>query len=253
MPFPDGRTRAPNVMVGRPDRASAYYGDLMEIVLIRHGEPEWVRDGINIDNPPLTERGVRQAAAMAEFLRDEHFDEVYCSPLVRARQTAAPLFEALGRSEQIAPWLEEIRNPIWHGTPQEKAQAAYDEQRARVSHDRWRGIEGGEHVADFVERINAGCALFMEERGVRRQETELPMWHLDDVDRRIALVAHAGTNSVTICRLLGIPATPWEWDRMVIQHASVSRLRSFEMGDGHTFSLTRLSDTEFLPAADRTV
>ena len=93
----------------------------MEIVFIRHGEPEWVREGRNVDNPPLTARGVRQAEAMAVALAGEHFDEVYCSPLVRARQTAAPLFAALGRSETIDPWLEEIRNPIWQGTPQDVA------------------------------------------------------------------------------------------------------------------------------------
>ena len=27
----------------------------MEIVLIRHGEPEWVRDGLAVVDPPLTE------------------------------------------------------------------------------------------------------------------------------------------------------------------------------------------------------
>ena len=26
----------------------------MEIVLVRHGEPEWVRDGLNVVDPPLT-------------------------------------------------------------------------------------------------------------------------------------------------------------------------------------------------------
>jgi broad specificity phosphatase PhoE len=29
----------------------------MEIILVRHAEPEWVRDGFSIDDPPLTERG----------------------------------------------------------------------------------------------------------------------------------------------------------------------------------------------------
>jgi len=225
----------------------------MEIVLIRHGQPEWVRNGLNVDNPPLTELGRRQAAAMADYLRAEQFDEVYCSPLVRARETAAPLFDVLGRTESIDPWLEEIRNPIWNGTPEEKAEQAYREQRQRASHARWGGLEGGENVADFVDRINTGCSLFLQERGVRRQESALPLWEIDDPDRRIALVAHAGTNSVTICHLLGLPPTPWEWDRFVIQHASVSRLHSFELGDGHSFSLTRLSDTEFMPVADRSV
>lgn len=224
----------------------------MEIVLIRHGEPEWVRLGLNVDNPPLTERGHRQALAMAEHLRGEHFDEVFCSPLVRARQTAAPLFAALGLDEQVDPWLEEIRNPVWHGTPQEKADEAYREQRAQVSHERWKGLDGGEPVSDFVSRIHIGCSLFLQERGVRRKETDLPMWEIDRPDRKIALVAHAGTNSVVICHLLGLAPTPWEWDRFVIQHASVSRLVSFEMGDGHTFALNRLSNTEFLPDHERT-
>lgn len=224
----------------------------MEIVLIRHGEPEWIREGLNVDNPPLTERGHRQAGAMADFLRDEHFDEVFCSPLRRARQTAAPLFEALQRDEQVDPWLEEIRNPIWHGTPEEKSAEAYRQDRARSSHERWQGLEGGEPVREFVDRIHLGCSLFLAERGVCRTEADLPVWEVADPERRIALVAHAGTNSVVICHLLGLAATPWEWDRFVIGHASVSRLRTMEMGDGHSFSLTHLSDNEFLDRADRT-
>ena len=84
----------------------------MEIVLIRHGEPEWSRDGFAIGNPPLTDRGHHQAAAMADYLRDEQFDEVLCSPLVRARQTAAPLLGLLGMPERVDPWLEEIRKFI---------------------------------------------------------------------------------------------------------------------------------------------
>ncbi|MGD9995880.1 MAG: histidine phosphatase family protein [Ilumatobacteraceae bacterium] len=225
----------------------------MEIVLIRHGQPEWVRGGLNIDNPPLTDLGRRQAEAMAEYLRDEEFDEVLCSPLRRARETAAPLFRALGRPETIDPWLEEIRNPIWHGTPEEKSAEAYREERARRSHDRWAGLEGGENVRDFVDRIHLGCSLFLAERGVNRIEAELAMWEVKIPDLRIAIVAHAGTNSVVICQLLGLAPTPWEWDRFVIGHASVSRLRTLEMGDGHSFSLTRLSDNEFLSRDDRTV
>ena len=41
----------------------------MEITLIRHAEPEWVRDGLNVDNPPLTSRGHQQARLLADSLR----------------------------------------------------------------------------------------------------------------------------------------------------------------------------------------
>ena len=53
----------------------------MEIVLIRHGEPEWVRDGLNVVDPPLTERGLRQAERVADALAGEVFDEIVISPL----------------------------------------------------------------------------------------------------------------------------------------------------------------------------
>lgn len=227
----------------------------MEIVLVRHGEPEWVRDGLNVDNPPLTDRGHRQARLAAEALRDEQFDEVWVSPLVRAQQTAQPYLEMLGSRSGPSvtqDWLEEIRNPIWHGTPREKAEEAYREEKARPAEARWSGLVDGEPVRDFVARINSGAGYFLEERGVTRQDHSLPLWHIGSPDRRILLVAHAGTNSVLICHLLGVDPTPWEWDRFVIGHASISRVKSFEMGDGHTFGLTKLSDLEHLPVADRT-
>ena len=212
-------------------------------MLVRHGEPEWVVGGYNVDNPPLTDRGHRQAAAMAEALRGEHFDEVYVSPLVRARQTAAPLYDALGRPEHVDGWLEEIRNPVWHGTPVEKAELAYREERSRPSHEQWAGIEGGEPVRDFVDRIHAGCLGFLRDRGVQRSPGDLPVWQIEQPERRIALVAHAGTNSVVVCHLLGLTPVPWEWERFVLGHASITR---------YTFGLTKLSDVEHLAPEDRT-
>ncbi|NDA01333.1 MAG: hypothetical protein EBY98_06365 [Acidimicrobiia bacterium] len=95
---------------------------------MRHAEPEWVRDGLSQDNPPLTARGHRQARRLADRLENEHFDHVYVSPLLRARQTAAPILDAQRRGEVIEPWLEEIRSPIWQGSPAEKAEAAYREE-----------------------------------------------------------------------------------------------------------------------------
>jgi probable phosphoglycerate mutase len=45
---------------------------------------------------------------------------------------------------------------------------------------------------------------------------------------------------------------PWEWDRFVTGHASITRLVTMELADGHTFSLTKLSDVEHLAVEDRT-
>lgn len=227
----------------------------MEIVIIRHAEPEWVKDGFSVDNPPLTQRGFEQAALTAQAMAREEFDEILVSPLVRTQQTARPFLDLLGRELVIADWLEEIRNPIWHGTPQERAEAAWKAEKAKSSHERWSGIEGGESVSDFVDRINIGVSLFLEENGLSRSDNSLPVWHGNDAfneHKRIALVAHAGTGSVSICHMLGLQPTPWEWERLVIGHASVNRISTLQLGDGITFGLTKLSDNEHLPRDMRT-
>jgi probable phosphoglycerate mutase len=224
----------------------------VEIILIRHGQPEWVRDGLNVVDPPLTELGHRQAELMAESLQREEFHEVLVSPLTRARQTAAPLYERLGREETIDPWLEEIRDPGWHGSPAEKAEQAYDEIRRRPVDDRWHGLDGGESIRAFTDRIHVGATVFLSGRGVERIDHELPIWSIDEPGRRVVLVAHAGTNSVTICHLLGLEPTPWEWERFVLGHSSVSRLEALPVHDGYTFSLTSLSSLEHLATDQRT-
>jgi 2,3-bisphosphoglycerate-dependent phosphoglycerate mutase len=70
----------------------------VEIVLVRHGQPEWVKDDLNVDNPPLTVLGFRQAELVGRVLEKQHFDEVWVSPLLRAQQTAAPLLQMLDLS-----------------------------------------------------------------------------------------------------------------------------------------------------------
>lgn len=227
----------------------------MEIVILRHAQPEWTKDGFSVDNPPLTTLGFEQAELLAQSLKNEHFDEIFVSPLVRTQQTAAPLLAAQGHELRIAEWLEEIRNPIWHGTPEEKANEAWRAEKLKNSHDRWGGLEGGEAVVDFVDRINIGASLFLEEQGISRSDNSLPVWHTNvafNENKKIALVAHAGTGSVAICHMLGLQPTPWEWERFVIGHASINRIRTFPLGDGITFGLAQLSNNEHLPLEKRT-
>lgn len=225
----------------------------MEFVLVRHAQPEWVRDGRNVVNPPLTELGVTQAERLAKTLDGEAFDELYVSPLTRARQTAAPVLSVLGYDEVIESWLEEIRDPDWHGAPSEGAIKAFKALRQRVAIEQWEGLPGGEPMHEFVARVRTGGTEFLERRGIYRIDDDLPVWQIDDPDRRIGLIAHAGTNSVFTCLLLGLEPTPWEWDRLVMRHTSVSRLIALPIGDGYVFSLSSLSDVEHLDPDQRTV
>jgi len=63
----------------------------MELLIVRHARPEeQVLEGQTAD-PGLTDIGHQQAAAAAEYLSTIHIDHVVSSPMLRARQTAAPL------------------------------------------------------------------------------------------------------------------------------------------------------------------
>jgi len=73
----------------RPDRPRDQ-GNGGRLLLLRHGETEWSRDGrhTGVTDIPLTEHGREQAAALVPLLADLHPRMVLCSPRVRTRDTA---------------------------------------------------------------------------------------------------------------------------------------------------------------------
>jgi probable phosphoglycerate mutase len=62
----------------------------VKVVLVRHGETEWSREGKHTGRTdvPLTEEGRRQAEAAGRALRGRDFALVLTSPMQRARVTA---------------------------------------------------------------------------------------------------------------------------------------------------------------------
>lgn len=71
----------------------------MKIYLMRHGETDYNKQGLiqgKLDIP-LNENGIRLAELTRDGFRREglQFDICYCSPLVRARQTADILLESM--------------------------------------------------------------------------------------------------------------------------------------------------------------
>ncbi|MEZ5141333.1 MAG: histidine phosphatase family protein [Acidimicrobiales bacterium] len=219
----------------------------MELVLIRHGQPAWAREGRSVDDPGLTELGAAQAARAAERLIGTRVDRLLVSPLRRARETVAPIADALGLEPEIHGWLAEIGNPTWEGTPTEEVERLFRESRGRSIDEQWEGLPGGESFRAFHDRVTSGLRGFLDEAGAVQLTDDPPQWRLVDPDRRFVLVAHAGTNAAAIGHLLGVRPVPWEWERFVSFHASVSVLQPLEIADGWSFSLLRFSDTSHLP------
>ena len=81
----------------------------MSEYFVRHGQTDWnlehkVQGSIDIE---LNESGRKQALKMQEKLKDVHFDVIFCSPLVRAKETA----EIISESHKNTPLIvsDELR------------------------------------------------------------------------------------------------------------------------------------------------
>lgn len=206
----------------------------MEIVVVRHGEPDWEPGGRAMDDPELTPLGHEQAARVAETLGEEHFDGFYVSPLRRARETAAPIAKRLGREPQVESWLREIRLPEMQGKTSDEVQQFFRAARARELEKWWDGMAGGESFRHMHERVSAGVeGLLIGDHAMRiHEDSGHRIWARPEATRRLLIVAHEGTNAVILSHLLGIAPVPWEWMRFSSAWAGISRLRGAEVASG---------------------
>ncbi len=216
----------------------------MEIVLVRHGQPDWEPDGTARDEPELTPHGHAQAACTAKALADERFDAFYVSPLRRARETAAPIGHAVGMEPVVQSWLAELRAPKMHGKTAEDVQTFFREARARDLEKHWDGLPGGESFRHMYERVSSGIEglLVGDHRVEIHEDGGHRLWQIPDAPERLLIVAHEGTNAVIISHLLGIDPVPWAWIRFSSAWAGITRLRAVPVSTGAIFAMTAFSE-----------
>lgn len=91
------------------------------LTLVRHGETSANIDKVwhGSTDTALTERGHRQAARVADWIRTHRADAttVYASPLQRARHTGEAIAAGLGLPLQLDPALTEFHLGEWEGLP----------------------------------------------------------------------------------------------------------------------------------------
>jgi phosphohistidine phosphatase len=77
----------------------------MDLILWRHAEAVPIEEGLTDAERPLTQRGERQAARMAQWLERQLPDgaKVLCSPTVRTQQTVLPLGRKFKLRDEISP------------------------------------------------------------------------------------------------------------------------------------------------------
>src|ERR1019366_3695277 len=92
-------------------------GPMLTIHLVRHGDTAQAADGIfcgDLD-PPLTAHGLEQAERVGRAAASLELVALYCSPKLRAQQTAAPIARVSGRTPDVQDGLREIAYGSWEG------------------------------------------------------------------------------------------------------------------------------------------
>lgn len=82
-------------------------------------DPGWAATAPRPHDPPLSEAGRAQAAALARSLETEGIHRLFASPFLRCVETAAPLAERLALPIRIEPGLSEWLNREWFAEPPE--------------------------------------------------------------------------------------------------------------------------------------
>lgn len=149
----------------------------MKLLVIRHGESE--ADLLDVHEGradfALTERGHRQAEAMANYVADNYnISKIYASTLTRAKQTAQHLSDKTGIPIAFDENLMEFNNGLLAGLPRAVVREKYPEV-PDLPID--KAVYGQESQVEFRQRAENALSRILNEV---------------EPDETIAVVSHGG-------------------------------------------------------------
>jgi len=182
----------------------------MKLIFVRHGEPDYTTDS-------LTPKGVCDAKILSDRVARWKVDELYVSPLGRARQTASYSEEKLGMKPEVLPWLAEfdtrVKDPdtgeeriAWDFYPEYFS--ADEKLHDRKSWTQADVMKTGDIDAAY-KYVTSNFDSFLESHGYKRAGEGLyeVVRHNDDT---IVFFCHFALMSLLVGHLTGI-AAPCLW------------------------------------------
>jgi probable phosphoglycerate mutase len=202
---------------------------MLSLYLVRHGQTDFSRQNRfcgSID-PPLNAIGLAMADALAARYGDAGLSAIYASPLLRTRQTAAPIAARAGLAVQIEEGLREIAYGDWEGRPEEEIEREAPERfHAWAAHPAQVAPPGGETGYEIAARALAAV------ESIRRRH-----------DGKVLVVSHKATLRVLLCALFGVDVDLFRV-RVAQKVAAISIVDFKSTGP----LLQVLGDTSHLPA-----
>lgn len=224
----------------------------MLLFIVRHGDPIYNPDS-------LTPKGHLQAQALAKRFAVNGLDEIYSSPLKRARQTAQPTCDILGKPFAIEEWTSEslAAADLFCTHADGRRGWAWQRQLSELKNDDTIGyglhnwFEAGcftkSDAARFqkgYDRIGRDSDAFLARLGYERNGAVYKI--LQPSNKRIAVFCHQGFGVTWLSHLLQIPPHIF-WSSFDITHSGVTVLRFKNYENGITVpQCLCLSDTSHI-------
>ena len=184
-----------------------------QLLLVRHANigPQYAGRYVGSTDVPAEPQGLQQARELAGLVQSRRPGRCFCSPLVRARQTAEAICESTSLRIEFDEDLCEVDFGEWEGK-------AFDEIAAEdpAMVDRWAEFSddftfpGGESVGGFLSRIHRAADRLAKDSA--------------DV---VLVVTHAGVMRGMICHFLGLPSS--NYLLFGVRHATCTTI---ELADG---------------------
>lgn len=197
----------------------------MRLILVRHAEPNYELDC-------LTELGHKQAKIAAQRLINEGIEEIYSSPMGRARQTAQAFSDASGiKKIEILDFMHEIRygpeNDLYN--QEWSPWAASDKMISKgqeLCTENWREMPVfiGNTATIDVDNVMKNADSLLEKWGYKREGLYYRNIRSNDDQHTIALFSHGGSSTALLSRIFNIPF-PYLCATLHIPHTGIIILR----------------------------
>lgn len=205
----------------------------MLLYIIRHGDPCY-------DPDSLTPLGHRQAEAVGRRLAQQGLDRIYCSPMIRAQQTAQPACELLRLQPEIEDWTSESlawrdlsfqledgrRTWVFHVQSN-----LYNNEESRALGNEWYKYSHFSKIdgQKAYQRIIDGSDEFLSRQGYVRDG--LVYRSVRPNNDRIAVFCHQGFGCTWLSHLLQIPPQMF-WSSFDITHCGLTIIEFANNPDG---------------------
>lgn len=164
---------------------------MLSIVMVRHGETNSNKKGTYLGwtDVDLNEKGLLQARIARDKLKDQKFDGVYSSPLMRTARTAQIINEYINANIVYSNKLKERNFGIWDNLTFEEITSNHCEE-AQKWHSDWINycIKDGESAIFTYNRV----ASFVNELLMEKKEG------------KFLVVSHLGSIRFLLAYLLGL-------------------------------------------------